>query len=127
MSREFALPGTRPRWAPDRVVDVEHIRLVLDIDPAARRIRGSASLTVKVIAPGTRFVELDAVELEIAGVTSGGKALESKHDGRRLRVDLGAPRAAGERFTLDIAYGGSPRRGLYFIQPDPGYPDKPVQ
>jgi len=127
MSREFALPGTRPRYAPDRVVDVEHLRLAIDVDPPARAIKGVASLTIKVIAPGTRFVELDAVELEISGVKAGGKPLEHKHDGRRLRVDLGAPKSAGEKLTLDVAYGGSPRRGLYFIAPDPGYPDKPVQ
>jgi aminopeptidase N len=127
MAREFALPGTRPRWAPDRVVDVEHIRLVLDLDPDARRLRGTAYLTVRVIAPATRFVELDAVELEIASVTSGDAALDFRHDGRRLRVDLGDARAAGDQLTLDVAYGGSPRRGLYFIRPDAGYPDKPVQ
>jgi aminopeptidase N len=127
MSREFALPGTRPRWAPDRVVDVEHIRLAIDVDPTARRINGLVALTASVIAPGTRFVELDAVELDVRGVTAAGAPLLFTHDGRRLRVDLGAPRPTGDRITLEIAYAGSPRRGLYFIAPDPGYPDKPVQ
>ncbi len=127
MSREFALPGTRPRWAPDRVVDVEHIKLVLDLDPAGRTVTGTASLTVRVLAAATRYVDLDAVELGITRVAIADGALSYRHDGRRLRIDLGTPRPIGERLTLDIAYGGSPRRGLYFIQPDAGYPDKPVQ
>ena len=63
MSREFALPHSHAHWTRDRVVDIEHLRLVLDVDPPARRIAGRAELTLRVIAPGTRHVELDAVEL----------------------------------------------------------------
>ncbi|MEZ4368256.1 MAG: M1 family aminopeptidase [Kofleriaceae bacterium] len=127
MSREFALPHSRPRWAPDRVVDVEHLRLVLEVDPAARRLAGRATLTVAVIAPGTRWVELDAVELTIEAVAVDGAAAPFVADGHRLRVDLGAPLGAGVRRAIEVRYHGAPRRGLYFIGPDAGYPDKPVQ
>jgi aminopeptidase N len=127
MTREFALPGTRPRWAPDRTVDVEHIKLVLDLDPVARLVAGTASLTLSVIAPRTRHVVLDAVELTIESVRADGSDLGFKHDGRKLRVDLGADKAIGDRVTIDVGYQGSPRRGLWFIGPDAGYPDKPVQ
>ena len=44
MSREFAFPGTRARYAPDRVVDIQHIALVLDVDPAKRTVAGTATL-----------------------------------------------------------------------------------
>src|SRR5262245_51713327 len=127
MMREFALPGTRPRWAPDRAVDVEHIKLVLDLDPDTRRIAGTAALTLSVIAPGTRTVTLDAVELVIEKVTAAGKGLGFHHDGRKLRVELGAELGVGDRVTLEVGYRGSPRRGLWFVGPDPGYPDKPIQ
>ncbi|MBP9208423.1 MAG: HEAT repeat domain-containing protein [Kofleriaceae bacterium] len=127
MSRPFAFPGTRPRFAADRVVDIEHLRLTLTVDPAARTLRGSVALTITVLAPDTRWVELDAVELTIEAVSTGGRPLGHAHDGRRLRVDLGVARPAGETLTLDITYHGAPRRGLYFVGPDPGYPDKPTQ
>ena len=127
MTRDFALPGTRPKYAPDRVVDVEHLALALEVDPAAPRITGTATLTVKVIAPGTRHVTLDAVELAIEAVIADGVAVKYAHDGRQLRVDLGAPRKAGDTITLAIMYGGRPRRGIYFVGPDSGYPDKPTQ
>ena len=74
MNREFAFPGTRPRWAPDRVVDIQHLALELTVDPAKRGIAGTATLRVAVIAPDTRSVELDAVELTIERVTVGGAA-----------------------------------------------------
>jgi aminopeptidase N len=127
MTRDFPLPGTRPKYAPDRVVDVEHLVLDLDVDPASDRIAGTATLTAKVIAPATRHVTLDAVELAIERVTANGKQVTFHHDGKRLRVDLGAARAPGDELVLAIRYGGRPRRGIYFIKPDPGYPDKPVQ
>jgi aminopeptidase N len=125
--REFSLPGTKAKYAPDRVVDVEHVKLELDVDPAIRRIAGTATLTASVIAPATRHVTLDAVELEIERVTCDGKPVAHRHDGKLLRVDLGSPRAAGDKLALAIRYAGSPRRGIYFIAPDPGYPDKPTQ
>src|SRR5262245_50270864 len=80
MHREFALPGTRPRWAPDRVVDIQHLALELAVDPAKRGITGTVTLRVAVIAPDTRSVELDAVELEIERVTVGGAAAGFSHD-----------------------------------------------
>ena len=83
MSREFAFPGTRPRYAPDRVVDIQHIALVLDVDPSKRAVAGSVTLRGAVIAPGTTHVELDAVELAIDKVVTNGKPAPFRHDGKR--------------------------------------------
>ncbi len=127
MTREFAFPGTKPRYAPDRVVDIQHIGLVLEVDPSKRTVSGTATLRGMVIAPDTRVIELDAVELTIDKVTSGGKAVPYRHDGKKLRVDLPAALAHGAEWTLAIDYKGAPRRGLYFVGPDEGYPDKPLQ
>jgi aminopeptidase N len=127
VNREFAFPGTRARFAPDRVVDIQHIALVLDVDPAKRTVAGTSTLRAMVIAPNTRTVELDAVELTIDKVTVNGKPAQFRHDGRRLRVELPAALASGAELTLAIDYKGAPRRGLYFIGPDDGYPKKPVQ
>jgi len=127
MSREFAFPGTRPRFAPDRVVDIEHIALVLDVDPTKRTVSGTATLHAMVIAPDTKVVELDAVELTIDKVAVAGKATQFRHDGKRVRVELPSALAAGAELTLAIDYKGAPRRGLYFVGPDDGYPHKPLQ
>jgi aminopeptidase N len=127
MNREFAFPGTRPRFAPDRVVDIQHIALVLDVDPAKRTVAGNATLRSMVIAPNTKVVELDAVELTIEKVTAGGKPAAFRYDGKRLRVELPSALATGAELTLSIDYKGAPRRGLYFVGPDDGYPHKPLQ
>jgi aminopeptidase N len=127
MSREFAFPGTRPRYAPDRVVDIQHIALQLDVDPAKRQVSGTATLRGMVIAPNTRVIELDAVELMIEKVMVSAKAAAWRHDGKRLRVELASPLPAGAELTLAIEYKGAPRRGLYFVAPDEAYPHKPLQ
>src|SRR5258706_6090470 len=126
MSREFAFPGTRPKFAPDRVVDIQHIALVLEVDPAKRTVAGTATLRATALA-ATSTVELDAVELTIDKVTANGKSAQFRHDGKKLRVELAAQLAIGGELTLAIDYKGAPRRGLYFVGPDEGYPDKPTQ
>ena len=127
MTREFAFPGTRARYAPDRVVDLQHLALALELDPATRRVAGTATLRGALIAAGARAVELDALELELEAVEVNGAAAAHRHDGKRLRVELPAGLAAGAELAVAVRYRGAPRRGLYFIAPDEGYPAKPVQ
>src|SRR5436190_1374756 len=116
MPREFALPGTRPKYARDRVVDVEHLKLVLDVDPDARKVSGVAHLQCAVIAAGTRWVELDAVELAIAPVEvvvtiprrffalSNGELLtdETKGERRTLHWRLDVPHSC---YLVTLAIG----------------------
>ena len=126
MSREFAFPGTRPKFAADRVVDIQHLALVLDVDPVKRTVAGTATLRAKAIA-ATKTIILDAVELTIEKVTVGGKPAAFRHDGKKLRVELPSAAVAGAELVIAIDYKGAPRRGLYFIGPDEGYPKKPTQ
>jgi aminopeptidase N len=144
MKREFAFPGTRSHYAPDHACRLEHVRIEIDVDVDTRRIRGRTSLTLQPIGaapkpgPGSgpaaspghalSWLPLDAVELEIHAVASAGRALPFRHDGKVLRVDVaGVPLDPRGHIVLDIDYGASPRRGLYFVGPDQGYPDKPLQ
>lgn len=124
----FAFPGTVKRYSRDRVVDVKHVRLEVTVDPEKRTIAGVARHTVSAINDKTDKVVFDAVELAVEGVTDAeGKALEFEHVDGALTVRLAKPVAAGTEMTISIAYRGSPRRGLYFVGPDEGYPDKPLQ
>jgi aminopeptidase N len=127
VNREFAFPGTRPRYAPDRVVDIQHIALELEVDPVRRVVIGTARLAGSVIAPNTRVIELDAVELTIERVLANENPVVFRHDGKKLRVELAEALDTGARWSLAIDYRGAPRRGLYFVGPDEGYPDKPLQ
>src|SRR5205085_6289284 len=112
----------------DRVVDVRHVRLDVFVDPEQRRIAGTARHTVAAIAAGCDRVVLDAVELAVESVTDGsGNPLAFEHVDGALTIRLGRSLAHGEEVDLVVGYRGAPRRGLYFVGPDEGYPDKPVQ
>src|SRR3569623_3172346 len=100
MTREFAFPGSQPKFAPDRVVDIVHILLDIEVDPAARTVAGPATLRAAAIAP-TKVVELDAVELTIEGVTAPGKAVAFRHDGKKLRIELATELQPAEELVLD--------------------------
>ncbi len=127
MNRDFAFPGTRPRYAPDRLVDIVHLALVLEVDPQQRTVAGTATMHARVVASGTRTLELDAVELGIEAVTLAGVPAPFRHDGHKLSIDLAGPLPAGADLHVAVTYRGAPRRGLYFIAPDDGYPHKPLQ
>jgi aminopeptidase N len=125
-ARPFVLPGARPTFAPDRVVDVRHLRIEVAIDFAERRVEGTCRQTLAALNDGPTRVRLDAVEMEIREVRAGGAPAPFRYDGKTLEVELGA-RKEGEVIELEVRYGCAPRRGLYFIRPDEAYPERPVQ
>lgn len=122
-----ALPGDRPVWPRDRIVDVKHIKIDIKLDLPAKRVFGTATHTVAPLNEGTRFAEFDAIDMEISAVTVGRKPAEFSYDGAKLRVDLGEGRARGQDLPVAITYSATPRIGMYFIAPDAGYPEKPLQ
>ena len=100
--RPFPLPGSTPRYARDRVVDIRHIRLDLSFDFAAKTVVGSCTTTLQPINDGVEHVEFDAVELTVHAVRRGDAPLLYTHDGRKLIVALDRPCNSGEEMTIVI-------------------------
>jgi aminopeptidase N len=126
-SLPFALPGARATWAPDRVCDVTHIKVEVAIDFERRRVEGVCTQRLTPLNDGPCRVTLNAVEMTLHAVTlTDGAEPPFSHDGKLLTVDLGE-RRQGETIELVVRYACEPRRGLYFIHPDAGYPDRPLQ
>jgi aminopeptidase N len=123
----FVLTGARATWAPDRTVDVKHIRVEVHLDFERRSVEGVCTQTVAPLNDGPVRVELNAVEMKIHAVTLGdGEPLEFSYDGKLLAFELGE-RKAGDSVEIVIRYYVEPRRGLYFIHPDHEYPKRPLQ
>jgi aminopeptidase N len=125
-TRPFVLPGARAVFAPDRVCDVRHLEIDVTLDFARRRVAGVCTQELVAINDGPAVLRLDAVEMRIHSVEVGGQGVPFGYDGRELRVDLGE-RKQGETLELSVRYECEPRRGLYFIRPDEGYPKRPLQ
>ncbi len=126
--KEFALPGARPQYMPDKPGNVEHIALVLALDLEAKSLTGTCRIRLRVIDEGVRTLRLDAVEMSIAAVSVEGTEIAFVHDGKQLTLELAQVPVADQVLEIAIQYQvEKPRRGIYFTGPTSKYPDKPIQ
>jgi len=123
-ARPFAFASSPRNFERDRPFAIEHIAIDLALDFAKKSVRGSASLTLRRSDPDARRVELDAVGFAIESITIDGRDAKYTYDGRRLTVDVPAELDSG---ALVVAYGATPRKGLYFLEPDEHVPARPRQ
>ena len=121
-----AMPGDHAVWPRDRVVDVLHMKVDVRLDVPNKRVSGTVTHTVAPMNDGVVAAEFDAIDMEIQSVLVAKQPAIYRYDGAKLFVELGT-RKKGQEVTVAIQYTATPRIGLYFIQPDEGYPEKPVQ
>jgi aminopeptidase N len=122
--RPFVLASSVRHFERDRPFGIEHLALDVTLDVAARGIRASAALDIRRIDPMAGHLALDAVGFEIESVTLDAAPVTFAYDGRALRlpIDLAAATA-----RVVVSYRATPRRGLYFLEPDEHYPERPRQ
>ena len=121
-----AMPGDHAVWPRDRVVDVLHMKVDVRLDVPNKRVIGTVTHTVAPMNDGVVAAEFDAIDMEIQSVLVAKQPAIYRYDGAKLFVELGT-RKKGQEVTVAIQYTATPRIGLYFIEPDEGYPEKPVQ
>jgi aminopeptidase N len=125
-------PAQKPTEAPSnetrsRDFDIHHIRLALTVDPTEKSIEGTATIRLTAFRDELDALELDASELNVREVRLGKSTLEFESFTDRLLIALKRPLRRGKSLTVQISYSARPRRGLYFVEPDESYPDKPLQ
>ncbi|MEH2047658.1 M1 family metallopeptidase [Nostoc sp.] len=126
--KPFELPGARPHYNPDRPGQVEHIFLDLSLDIPKQSYQGSCSIRLLPIRNGIDRLTLDAVNLNIESVQVDEVPQNFDYDGEQLSIQLSQASQIGKRLLIAIAYSvAKPQRGIYFIQPDKHYPNKPTQ
>ncbi|MEH1941660.1 MAG: M1 family metallopeptidase [Nostoc sp.] len=126
--KPFELPGARPHYNPDRPGQVEHIFLDLSLDIPKQSYQGSCSIRLSPICNGIDHLTLDAVNLNIESVQVDEVPQNFDYDGEQLSIQLSEATQIGKRLLIAITYSVTkPQRGIYFIQPDKHYPNKPTQ
>ncbi len=124
----FVLPGTVRQYARSRPFDIRHLSLDLDLLVVEKRVLGVAALDIERVDVDADALQLDAVGFEISSVklTVNDAPLSTgwKYDGDRLHVAI--PKGL-QRCTVEVDYGVTPRRGLYFLEPDAVVADRPRQ
>jgi aminopeptidase N len=97
----------------DHSFTVEHYRLELDYSVESNQLGGRATLTAVAVDDLDRF-ELDLYHLRVSKITiDGAAAAKYSHHKNRLVVRPRSTIAAGQTFTIVVAYAGRP-------QPMPG-------
>jgi len=122
--RPFAFPQTSRKFERDRPFRVQHLAVDLALDLPRRSVEGSATLSLSRVDPEADTLILDAIGFELRSVQIGGAAAKHFYDGRQIHITV--PLSL-EAFDVTVAYMATPRRGLYFLEPDESYPKRPHQ
>ena len=113
--------------APSKAYDVQHYRIEVSFDEANREVSGRVAITFVPYGPDLTLLTLDAEEMQIRRVLFGGKDLPFTLTAKQLLVPLGKSYSFTDTLTVTVEYTCRPNRGLYFVQPDSGYPATPWQ
>ena len=108
----------------DRSANIKHIKLEVALDFDAKKISGTATHRLSAITSPLDRLEFDATELEIEAVRAGQEPATFETADGKLLIKLPRALGAGEEIEVAIDYSAQPRRGLYFVGPDDGYPNK---
>jgi aminopeptidase N len=120
------------QWAPSRTYHVENYKLRLHFDQAKGEVFGDEAVTLRPFAPNFRKFYLNSSELTIDSVTldssqSAPVNLEHVADTDRLWITLDRDYEPANSLSVRIVYHGFPRFGLFFVNPDADYPDRPKE
>jgi aminopeptidase N len=111
--------------ARNRTFHVVHYKIEVSFDEQKKMVNGKAAITLVPFLSEFKNVELDAEQLDIHSVTVGAdKPVRYEVEPKMLVVHLDKPYSYGDTITVSIEYSCTPKKGLYFTQPDSGYPDK---
>ncbi len=116
-------------YAPDRPIDVLHMRLQIEPDIAGRSITASNALRFRVGPAAIDRITLDAIDIDVSAVRDGrdGKPLRFDNDGKTVTIRWAKPLAAGDELSVLIDYAARPKMGLNFFAPSETEPDVPLQ
>jgi aminopeptidase N len=123
-ARPFAFATSPRNFERDRPFLIDHLALDLALDVPQKSVSGTASIDIHRVDPSAETVAFDAVGFEIHQVTIGGSKARYAYDGRSLTVMV--PKSL-QVARIAVAYKATPRRGLYFLEPDEHYPNRPRQ
>ncbi|NOX55943.1 MAG: M1 family metallopeptidase, partial [Planctomycetes bacterium] len=122
-----------PFRAPaDRSVDIQHLKLELEVFLSEKRIVGAEELSLRMRRP-VRTLRLNAVDHEVQSVQvleagdERPRALPFDNTGTELVIDFGRLLPRGTACQLTIRYQvRAPRSGLHFFGPTEAEPDVPL-
>ena len=108
---------------PDRGLDMESLRLDLEIDLVHDGVEGTATWKGRVLEDGLGRLVLDGMELGVRAATRNGAPTPFVSTDTEVAVLFDPPLVRGELVEVGLTYSAHPRSGLHFRHPGPGSPD----
>ncbi len=112
------------QYAPDRKVDVLHIKLDVTPDFKNRTVAGTATIRFAPISRPLEQLKLDAIDLDVSSITSTAKIEAYTVTDEAITITFDPVVQPGAETTVTIVYEAEPKRGLYFRTPEMGYPEE---
>ncbi len=109
------------QFAPDRRVDILHLKLDVTPDFDRQTVAGTATITFSPIGKPLRELRLDAIDLTIHRVRSDAGVDDFASSREDLTIVFSRELAVDEKVSVEIQYEAQPRKGLYFRTPAMGY------
>ena len=108
--------------------DVLHYRIEVSFDEPKRMVLGKVTTTLVPFPAALNSVEFDAEEMSISRVSyAGGRPLAYEVKPKTVVIHLDRSFSYRDTVAISIEYSCTPRKGLYFVLPDSGYPGRPAQ
>lgn len=115
---------TARKYAPDRVVDVKHIKIDVTPDFDERTIAATTTITFSPISKPVEELTLDAVRLQVSDVAASLPLADYVVTDHHLTLLFAEPVPVGQEVEVSITYTAEPKQGLYFRTPELGYPEQ---
>jgi aminopeptidase N len=125
---EFELPGSKPNYNPDKLVQLRHTKLEVALDLDRKLIVGTSNLFVTTVAENLSSISLDALEMAIEEVCLDDQKIDYEYDGKSLILFFPKPFEADQNLQIAIDYSTqNPQSGITFVLPDDFYPNQSKQ
>lgn len=110
-------------YAPDRQVDVKHIKLDVTPDFEHRTVEGTATIRFAPILKPVKSLRLDGARLKVSDVRSKHAISDFSADDESVTVLFDSAIPVGEVAEVEIDYSAEPVEGLYFRTAAMGLPE----
>ena len=110
---------------PDRYVDIHHSKIDIRVDLDDSTVTGNVTHIMSSLRTDLYIIQLDCEDTEIQQVLiNNNRPLEYSLNGPKLNIELDRTYGFDDTLTLSIDYSAKPKKGLYFVRSDKGYPNK---
>ncbi len=111
-----AAPGGPERLVAPRSFDMIHQVIRISFDWNRKAVVGATTITFSALNEPISSIDLDAVNMNVTGVSRGETPLQFTYDKSTLKIQLGGVLMPNDPQSITIRYETvAPKRGIYFI------------